>query len=399
MHLRRTATLAAAIAAAVPLTITTANSASTPDAQRGTCSASVPFAAGDGYEIYRIPSIVRADNGRLVAFAEGRETRSDAGSIDIVRRISDDGGCTWGPQAVVADQGDNTIGNPSPVVDPRTGDIVLLSTRNAGTATEDEILRGDVPPEDSRRVFVQRSTDDGRTFSDLREITPSAKRADWRWYATGPGHSIALTRGEHRGRLVVPANHSSAPPDGSGDTGEEDKYYGAHSLYSDDGGRTWQIGFSDDSFDGEVNTNESTVAQLRGGSLYFNARDQNGSSPATRADGISIDGGESLDTPYAPQPGLVGPVVQGSVLQVRGFGWPLLYAGPSDPDNRAAMAIRVSDDGGRTWENRHQVSDDPAAYSDLVQLRGHRVGLLYETGEDDTYETITFERVSLKDLR
>lgn len=400
MHLRRTATLAAAVIAAVPLTMTTAGSnATTSAAHPGSCSSSVPFTSGDGYEVYRIPSIVRTDDGSLVAFAEGRESRSDAGSIDIVRRRSDDGGCTWGPQAIVADQGDNTIGNPSPVVDPRTGDVVLLSTRNAGTASEDEILRGDVPPEDSRRVFVQRSTDDGRTFSPLREITATAKRDDWRWYATGPGHSIALTRGEHRGRLVVPANHSSAPPAGSPDTGEEDKYYGAHSLISDDGGRTWRIGFSDDSFDGELNTNESTVAQRRDGSLYFNTRDQNGTSPATRADGVSTDGGESLESPYAPQPDLVGPVVQGSVLQVRGFGWPLLYAGPADPDSRAAMAIRVSEDGGRSWENRYAVSDDPAAYSDLVQLRGHRVGLLYETGVDDTYETITFERVSLKDLR
>ncbi|UYM05573.1 sialidase family protein [Solicola gregarius] len=360
----------------------------------------MPFTSGDGgYAVYRIPSVVRAADGTVVAFAEGRESRSDAGSIAIVRRRSHDGGCTWGPQAVVADQGDNTIGNPAPVVDPRTGDLVLLSTRNAGTASEDEILRGEVPPEDSRRVFVQRSKDDGRTFSPLREISSTAKRADWRWYATGPGHAIALTRGEHRGRLVVPANHSSAPPDGSSDTGEEDKYYGAHSLYSDDGGRTWHIGFSDDSFDGVLNTNESTAAQLRDGSVYFNTRDQNGSSPETRADGISTDGGETLDAPYAPQPGLVGPVVQGSVLQVRGAGWPLLYAGPSDPGSRAAMAVRVSDDDGRTWENRYPVSDAPAAYSDLVQLRGHRVGLLYETGESDTYETITFVRIDLGELR
>lgn len=50
----------------------------------------------------------------------------------------------------------------------------------------------------------------------------------------GPGHAIALTRGEHRGRLVVPANHSIAPPVGSTDTGQEAKYYGSHSLYSDD---------------------------------------------------------------------------------------------------------------------------------------------------------------------
>src|SRR5690606_17789958 len=129
----------------------------------GRCTSSVPFVSGEGgYAVYRIPAIVRAADGTLVAFAEGRESRSDAGSIDIVRRRSHDGGCTWGPQAIVADQDDDTIGNPAPVVDPATGWIILLSTRNAGSATEDKILRGEVPPEDSRRVFVQVSRDHGK---------------------------------------------------------------------------------------------------------------------------------------------------------------------------------------------------------------------------------------------
>jgi sialidase-1 len=365
----------------------------------GRCAASVPFASGEsGYAIYRIPAIIQAADGTLVAFAEARESRSDAGSIDIVRRRSDDGGCTWGPQAIVADQGDDTIGNPAPVVDPATGHLVLLSTRNAGSATESEILRGEVSPEESRRVFVQVSRDDGKTFSALREITATTKRPDWRWYATGPGHAIALTQGPHAGRLVVPANHSSAPPQGSTDTGAEPKYYGAHSLISDDHGATWRIGFSDDSFDGVLNTNESTAAELRDGTIYFNTRDQNGTSSATRADGISKDGGESLVAPYAPQSDLIGPVVQGSVLQVRGMDWPLLYSGPSDPRSRARMALRVSQDGGENWEQRYLVSEQRAAYSDMVQLPGQVVGLLYETGVSDTYETIRFERIPLAEV-
>jgi sialidase-1 len=368
-------------------------------ARSAPCDSSVPYVSGEGgYAVYRIPAIVRAADGTLVAFAEARESESDAGSIDIVRRRSHDDGCTWGPQAIVADQDEDTIGNPAPVVDPATGKLVLLSTRNAGSASEDEILRGEVPPEDSRRVFVQVSRDDGKTFSRLREITATAKRTDWRWYATGPGHAIALTRGEHAGRLVVPANHSSAPSAGSPDTGAEPKYYGAHSLYSDDHGRTWRIGFSDDSFDGVLNTNESTAAQLPDGSIYFNTRDQNGTSPETRADGLSIDGGETLAEPYAPQPDLVGPVVQGSVLQVRRFGWPLLYSGPSDPDSRARMAIRVSDDAGRSWAESHVVSEALAAYSDLVQLPRRTIGLLYETGETDTYESIRFVRIPVREV-
>ena len=402
-NLHRAAVVAAAATMATPLLVnadTARAGTPTADPESSSCTGSVPFVSGEGgYAVYRIPAVVRAADGAVVAFAEARESSSDAGSIDLVRRRSVDGGCTWGPQAVVADQAENTIGNPAPVVDPATGDLVLLSTRNAGTASEAEILRGEVPAEDSRRVFVQRSTDDGRTFSPLEEITATTKLPDWRWYATGPGHAVAVIGGEHNGRLVVPANHSSAPPAGSADTGAEAKYYGAHSLLSDDGGRTWRIGFDDSTFDGELNTNESIATQLRDGSLYFNTRDQNGSSPATRADAVSVDGGESLVTPYAAEPGLVGPVVQGSVLQVRGGDWPLVYSGPSNPTRRAGMALRVSEDAGDTWENRLTVSTDPAAYSDLVQLPGRRLGLLYETGTSGANETITFRRIPVGELR
>jgi sialidase-1 len=404
MEIQRRRTVSLAVGAmvglaAMPAMGSVGQPAPTAASGAGRCAASVPFVSGEGgYAIYRIPAIIRTADGTLVAFAEARASRSDAGSIDLVRRRSDDGGCSWGPQAIVADQGEDTIGNPAPVVDPATGHLVLLSTRNAGSATEAEILRGEVPPEDSRRVFVQVSRDDGKTFSPLREITSTSKRPDWRWYATGPGHAIALSQGPHAGRLVVPANHSSAPPPGSTDTGAEPKYYGAHSLYSDDHGTTWQIGFSDDSVDGVLNTNESTAAELPDGTVYFNTRDQNGSSPETRADGLSQDGGESLVAPYAPQPDLVGPVVQGNVLQVRGMGWPLLYSGPSDPSRRARMAIRVSEDGGTNWEQRYLVSEHRAAYSDMVQLPGQVVGLLYETGVNDTHETIRFERISLGEV-
>jgi sialidase-1 len=267
---------------------------------------------------------------------------------------------------------------------------VLLTTRN-GRVGEKEIMSGTVSPADSRRVFVQRSTDNGRTWSPEKEITSVAKKADWRWYATGPGHAILL-RG---GRIVVPANHSSAPPAGSADVGTEARYYGGHDLISDDGGRTWRIGFSEDRVDTAVAANETTVAQLPDGRLYFNSRNQG--TGANRVDAYSTDGGRSLVAPYAPQPGLSIPKVQGSLLQTARPDL-LLFSGPSNPTARRSMAIRASGDGGRTWRTALVVSDAPAAYSDLVQLSGSTVGLLYETGVSGSSETITFRRLPLRDL-
>ncbi|WP_399470484.1 exo-alpha-sialidase [Streptomyces venezuelae] len=362
------------------------------------CTTSVPFTAGaGGYAGYRIPAVVRTPAGTVLAFAEGRAAGGgDSGAIDIVVRRSEDGGCTWEPQRIAADGRGDTRGNPAPVVDPRTGDVVLVSSFNGAEATESRILAGQVPAARGRRVFVQRSADDGRTFSAPREITAQVKRPGWRWYATGPGHAVALRHGPHAGRLVVPANHSAAPPEGSADTGREPRYYGAHALYSDDGGRSWRLGFVDDTYDGQVNANESAVAELPDGRLYFSARDQLGNGPGNRADTTSGDGGLSIERPFAPQPALDAvPVVQGSLLYVGGPGGTLLFSAPSVPDARVAPALWSSRDGGLTFTRTLTVSGRKGAYSDLVQLDGETIGLLHETGTKSPYETLEFRRVPL----
>ncbi|MFI5977019.1 exo-alpha-sialidase [Streptomyces sp. NPDC051452] len=360
------------------------------------CVSSVPYTAGqDGYDTFRVPATVRTRHGAVLAFAEGRrDGPGDTGDIDVVVRRSTDGGCTWGRLTVATAGRGHTRGNPAPVVDPLTGAVVLVTCANAGTVTEAQIMRGEVTPERGRRVFVQRSLDDGRHFTPPADITAEVKPPGWRWYATGPGHAVALLRGPHAGRLLVPADHSAAPPPGSHDTGREPAYYGGHALYSDDGGRTWHLGFVDAVYDGETNANESSATQLPDGRLYFSARDQNGTAPGNRLDSYSSDGGRTLDRPYAVQPTLNEvPVVQGSVLQLRGAGAPLLFSGPSVPTARRAMAVWSSTDAGRTFTRLLTLPDRPAAYSDLVQLDATTTGLLYETGTAGPYETLRFRRL------
>ncbi|MFH9661186.1 exo-alpha-sialidase [Streptomyces sp. NPDC017248] len=360
------------------------------------CGSSVPYVSGQGgYAVYRIPAVVRTARGAVLAFAEGRRGGAgDSGAIDVVLRRSTDGGCTWGPLTVVSAGRGDTRGNPAPVADPRTGAVTLVTCGNAGDVTEAQIMRGEVAPGRGRRVYVQHSWDDGRHFSAPRDITARVTRPGWRWYATGPGHAVALTRGPHRGRLLVPADHSAAPPAGSPDTGQEARYYGAHALYSDDLGLTWHLGFVDDGYDGVANANETSAAQLPDGRLYLSARDQNGTAPGNRLDTYSGDGGRTLDRPFAAQPALDAvPVVQGSVLQPRGRDAPLLFSGPSVPSARRALALWASTDAGRTFTRVRTLSDRPAAYSDLVQLARGRVGVLYETGVHGPYESLEFRRL------
>ena len=95
----------------------------------------------DGYNCFRIPTIIKAKNGTILAFAEGRKKScSDTGDVDLVYKKSYDNGITWSSLKVIWDDGNNTCGNPSPVVDIKSGRISLLSTWNRGEDKEWQII-------------------------------------------------------------------------------------------------------------------------------------------------------------------------------------------------------------------------------------------------------------------
>src|SRR5690606_12387020 len=80
----------------------------------------VLFAGGEGgYHTYRIPAMALTPDGTLLAFAEARKnSAADHGDIDLVVRRSSDGGLTWSAMEVLLDDGNNTMGQPTPIVDP-----------------------------------------------------------------------------------------------------------------------------------------------------------------------------------------------------------------------------------------------------------------------------------------
>src|SRR5690349_257862 len=130
-----------------------------------------------GYHTFRIPSVIAAGSGTLLAFAEGRrEGASDAGGIDLVLKRSGDGGASWSALSVIGDDGRNTVGNPCPLLDRATGTLWLLTTRNLGTDREKDIVAG--TSQGARTVWAMKSTDDGDTWSTPVEITTSVKRPD-----------------------------------------------------------------------------------------------------------------------------------------------------------------------------------------------------------------------------
>ena len=344
-----------------------------------------------GYHTYRITAVLRAPDGALLSFIEGRKGgRGDTGDIDLLLKRSADGGATWGEQRVLWDDGDNVCGNPCPVLDRDTGMIFLFLTHNLGHDHESEIISG--TSEGTRTVWVMTSADGGARWSPPREVTDSTTRKDWTGYATGPGVGIQLEVGRHAGRLVIPCDHIEA---------DSRRYY-SHVLLSDDHGATWRIGGRSR----RDQLNECQVAELDSGELVLNMRNYNRQKQA-RAVSRSTDGGESFGEVTWDET-LPEPICQAGMVTVcasRGGGvverW-LAFSNPASPNRRERMLVRVSYDGGRGWHTAALLHGQAAAYSCLVDLSAgssNAVGCLYERGQESPYERITFQRVALSPPR
>jgi sialidase-1 len=336
------------------------------------------YIAGEGgYHTYRIPSVVATPRGTLLAFAEGRLAgAADAGDIDLVIRRSSNGGESWSPMRVVWDDGPNTVGNPCPVVDSRTGTIWLLTTRNLGGDREPEIIAG--TSKGSRTVWVMKSEDDGVTWSSPVEITTSVKQPGWGWYATGPGVGIQTSSG----RMVIPANHS------------ESGIHRSHLFFSDDGGKSWNLGASSD-----AGTNESQVVELADGRLMLNMRNHPSKPENFRMVATSDDAGRTLSK-AAEDRTLIEPPAQASLLRLTttrsgGERNRLLFANPAS-SRRERLTVRLSYDEGATWPVARVIVEGPAAYSSVVALPDRSIGVLFEQGERSPYGKIAFAQFTLE---
>ncbi len=337
------------------------------------------FVSGtEGYHTFRIPSLLVTPKGTVLAFVEGRRAgQGDTGDIDLLLRRSEDGGNTWKATSLVWEDGANVCGNPTAVVDEETGRIWLLLTWNLGTDTERAIIenRG----KDTRRVFVTFSDDDGRTWDIPRDITSQAKKPEWGWYATGPGMGIQLKNGPHKGRLVIPCDHSYMDDEGSYE-------YGSHIIFSDDNGQTWEIG-------GVIapKMNECQVVELESipGAMLMNMRSYYGNN--LRAQAESIDGGNTWTKPFEVKD-LIEPVCQAAILRYAWSDEPqgnlMLFSNPAST-SRDNMTVKQSKDEGKTWSVVEILEEGPSAYSALAVLPGGKVLCLFERGMNNPYEKVT----------
>jgi sialidase-1 len=362
------------------------------------------FVSGtDGFKSFRIPAIIKAPDGSLMAFCEGRLNGSgDFGNIKIVMKRSRDSGKTWGDIKTIATNDTLQTDNSAPVVDMT--DPAYLKGRiflfyNTGNVSESKLRRG----LGVREVWYKTSVDNGASWSAPVNITlqvhkpkqPNFNKAynfneDWRSFANTPGHAIQFVAGKYKGRIYIAANHSA---------GEPQKKYAdgrAFGYYTDDHGKTFKI--SED-----VNMpggNEVMAAELTGNKLMMNIRNQLG-NVKQRIVSISNDGGKSWNTTRFDNH-LLDPVCQGSILNIGGkMKNVLAVCNDADTTNRDNLTLRISFDEGKSWKINKVIAKAPegykgdySAYSDLVKLADDTVGILYEK---DGYKQIVFTPINWKD--
>ncbi len=309
----------------------------------------------DGYNVFRIPTVIVAKSGKVLAICEGRKNIMDSGNIDLVMKSSADNGKTWSSLKVIWDNGNQTCGNPSPVFDKITGDVIVVATLN------------------NNKVFVLRSTDEGNNWEKPVDITSSVKLPNWKWYASGPVHAIQLEQNTYKNRLIVPCNHTIAGID---------KHI-SHTIYSDDNGKTWQLGGSVSN----EKTDECTVAELANGNLLLNMRNGERNLP-NRKTSMSNNGGATWTTPIFDS-ALVDPICQGSLLRYSFSPDIILFSNPKHKKKRKNLTLSISNNNGETWKKQITIYAKKSAYNDMVILNNGDILCIFETGKILPYAGIS----------
>jgi sialidase-1 len=342
-----------------------------------------------GYRQYRIPALAVSMRGTLLAAYDGRPNLDDLPNpIDLLLRRSTDNGLTWGPQQVVrTGTGLQGFGDPSLLVDTRTGRIFMFHA--AGThAGFFEAVPGLAPDDDIQHADISYSDDDGDTWQH-RRLTAQLKSAhpgiSGLFAAAGQG--IHVHTGPFKGRLV---QQYVVLVEGT---------IMAASAFSDDHGDTWVLGELIGDGPSGIGPNENKVVCLDDGRLLLHSR-----ATPCRLWSISEDGGLSW-SPLQPVEDLPDPSDNGSLTRFDGQpGMPLSEPGTSrwliasnnqDPHLRRNTVLSLSPDNGAIWPAKLVVCPGSSAYSTVTRLPDGNIGVLYER---QGYREIVFASIPAEQL-
>ena len=324
----------------------------------------------DGSKFYRIPALVKAADGALVAIADKRgDALGDLPNIiTIVSKRSTDGGKTWSDMSIVA-KGDTLAkcgyGDAVVIADEKRGNLVAVYSGNNGLwhSNEKSLIR----------TYTSISTDNGKTWGEVTDITDQVYGSVYgegpRYgLFTGSGSGVQLKHGEHAGRLMlVVAARNDAKWGGT---------MSNYAIYSDDGGVTWHASKNPGCTDGD----EAKVVELPDGQILMSIRNRH---KGYRLFSRSTDGGETWSEPK-PNESILDPACNGDIIAYNYKGKSLLlHSLPASPTTRENVTVYTSEDNGKTWIAKRSIYKGYSAYSSLQVLDDGTIGIIVEEGKWD----------------
>lgn len=225
----------------------------------------------------------------------------------------------------------------------------------------------------SNTAWVITSEDEGLTWTKPRNITGEIVVPGHYIGGFGPGSGLQMTGARYKDRLIMPTRQTDG------------KSYKNRSIYSDDHGNTWQIGMP------APDGGEYQIAESPHDVLIYNFRAAKGKRVVSR----SLDGGKTWGASHIDFR-LQSPVDYGGCqASVLGMDNMLFYVGPAgglgsnNNEDRQNLFIYRSLDGGKIWSKDYLLYDKSAGYSCITQLSDSRLAIVFETSDSEGFPKMT----------
>ena len=337
-----------------------------------------PMDAFQGESEFQMQELFEGRGGRSIVAVNGTMLAFNRGLL----RSSDDGGKTWSEAREIGHEAGGNV-----IVNETNGEVMLVQPG---------------------RGYMWKSKDNGQTWNreDIKVLPDgfghgSPERSPLSVGAMQPG--ITLKYGGHKGRLLMPGRISG--PESSNAVVWRPYHYNS-AMYSDDGGKTWQVSRPFP----VLGTGEAALAEVSDGRILYSSREH--MTRGNRFFAWSHDDGNTwlnpYRSPYLPDGargtsyGCMGGLIR---LPVEGHDI-LLYSnldtdkgvmpkevGASTSSGREKITVWASFDKGETWPVKRLVFDGPSAYSSLGVGRAGtpsegKIYLIFEGGPEGMYSAI-----------